>query len=44
MLRLSDAHPLKDAREVDNRSFIDGCRFIMKPWLSDLSGFSQSKR
>jgi hypothetical protein len=23
MLRLSDAHPLKDAREVDNRSFID---------------------
>ncbi len=26
----------RDACEVDNRTFIDGGRFIMKPWLSDL--------
>ena len=43
MLRLSDAHPLKDAREVDNRSFIDGGRFIVKPWMSDLGSFRPVK-
>jgi hypothetical protein len=33
---LQDAHLLENASEVDNRTFIDGRRFIVMPRLPDL--------